>query len=66
LSSKRKSIDQTALLNASMTPRHDTKFGHHKARSQSLGCGLIIDEKRANGLDVPAALGLRLLRFLID
>jgi hypothetical protein len=47
-----------------MTPRRDTKFGHHHARSQSLGCGLIIDEKRPNGLDVLAAIGLRLLRFL--
>ena len=35
----------------SMTPRRDTKFGHHNARSQSLGCGLIIDEKGPNGLD---------------
>jgi hypothetical protein len=40
------------------------QFGHHSARSQSLGCGLIIDEKRPNGLDVPASIGLRLLRFL--
>lgn len=44
--------------------RRDTKFGHHNARSQSLRCGMIIDEKRPNGLDVLAAMGLRLLRFL--
>ena len=40
------------------------QFGHHNARSQSLGRGLIIDEKRPNGLDVPASIGLRLLRIL--
>jgi hypothetical protein len=40
------------------------KLGHHNARSQSLCCGLTIDEKRPNGLDVLAAIGLRLLRFL--
>ena len=45
--------------------RRDTKFGHHNARSQSLCCGMIIDEKRPNGLDVLAAMGLCLLRFLI-
>ena len=44
--------------------RRDTKFGHHNVRSQSLCCGMIIDEKRPNGLDVLAAMGLRLLRFL--
>jgi hypothetical protein len=47
-----------------MTPRRDAKFGHHNARSQSLDCRLTIDEKMPNGLDVLAALGLRLLRFL--
>jgi hypothetical protein len=47
-----------------MTPRRDTKFGHHNARSQSLGCDLIIDKKRPSGLDVLAAMGLCLLRFL--
>jgi hypothetical protein len=44
--------------------RRDTKFGHHNVRSQSLCCGMIIDKKRPNGLDVLAAMGLRLLRFL--
>jgi len=44
--------------------RRDTKFGHHNVRSQSLCCGMIIGEKRPNGLDVLAAMGLRLLRFL--
>jgi hypothetical protein len=44
--------------------RRDTKFGHHNVRLQSLCCGMIIDEKRPNGLDVLAAMGLRLLRFL--
>ena len=34
--------------------RRDTKFGHHNVRSQSLCCGMIIDEKRPNGLDVLA------------
>jgi hypothetical protein len=47
-----------------MTPRRDTKLSHKNARSQSLCCGLTIDEKRPNGLDVLAAIGLRLLRFL--
>jgi hypothetical protein len=47
-----------------MTLRWNTKFGHHDARSQSLCGGLIIDEKRPNGLDVLAAMRLRLLRFL--
>jgi len=42
------------------------QFGHHNARSQSLGCGLIIDEKRPDGLDVPASIGSRLLRILTD
>jgi hypothetical protein len=42
------------------------KIRSPNARSQSLGCGLIIDEKRPNGLDVLAAIGLRLLRFLTD
>jgi hypothetical protein len=31
---------------------------------KALGCGMIIDEKRADGLDVLAAMGLCLLRFL--
>jgi hypothetical protein len=31
---------------------------------KALGCGMIIDEKRPNGLDVLAAMGLCLLRFL--
>ena len=44
--------------------RRDTKFGHHNVRLQSLCCGMIIDKKRPNGLDVLAAMGLRLLRFL--
>jgi hypothetical protein len=44
--------------------RRDTKFDHHIARSQSLCCAMIIDEKRPNGLDVLAAMGLRLLRFI--
>jgi len=43
--------------------RRDTKFGHHNVRLQSLCCGMIIDEKKSNGLDVLAAMGLRLLRF---